>query len=92
LRAFDVFVLPSAYEGLSISLIETLFAQVPALASNVGGNAEIIGEKNVYSSGDRKEFIEKLKNIRLSEGRSKEFSAEQMTKKYLEIYKHVSKD
>jgi glycosyltransferase involved in cell wall biosynthesis len=92
LRAFDVFVLPSIYEGLSISLIETLIAGVPALASNVGGNAEILGEKNVYPSGAKKEFIEKLKNIRLSADKSKEFSTEKMVQKYLEIYKNVSKD
>jgi len=37
LKAFDLFVLPSRYEGLSIILIESLFAQIPILASDVGG-------------------------------------------------------
>jgi glycosyltransferase involved in cell wall biosynthesis len=40
MRAFDVFVLPSRYEGLSITLIEALFVGIPVLASDVGGARE----------------------------------------------------
>ncbi|MEA3398682.1 MAG: glycosyltransferase, partial [Patescibacteria group bacterium] len=42
IKAFDLFVLPSRYEGLSITLIEALFAGVPILASNVGGTPELL--------------------------------------------------
>jgi glycosyltransferase involved in cell wall biosynthesis len=42
LPAFDVFVLTSATEGYSIALLEAAAAGLPAIASDVGGNAEIV--------------------------------------------------
>lgn len=42
LRAFDVFVLPSLSEGMSNTLLEAMAAGVPAIASAVGGNGEIV--------------------------------------------------
>lgn len=44
LRALDVFVLPSAWEALPISLLEALAEGVPQVATDVGGSAEAIGE------------------------------------------------
>lgn len=38
----DVFVLPSEYEGLPITLVEALQAGVPCIASNVGGIPDIV--------------------------------------------------
>jgi colanic acid/amylovoran biosynthesis glycosyltransferase len=40
----DVVVLPSDSEGLSVSLIEALAHGVPAVASDVGGVAELLGD------------------------------------------------
>jgi glycosyltransferase involved in cell wall biosynthesis len=42
LRSSDVFVLPSLAEGFSLSIIESLAAGVPVVATRVGGAAEII--------------------------------------------------
>jgi len=42
LQAFDSFVLPSKSEGLSISILEALSSGIPVIASNVGGNPELI--------------------------------------------------
>jgi glycosyltransferase involved in cell wall biosynthesis len=42
LPAFDVFVLPSVSEGMSNTLLEAMAAGVPAVASEVGGNGEIV--------------------------------------------------
>lgn len=42
LRSADVFVLNSSYEGLSHILIEALSLGIPTIATNAGGNAEII--------------------------------------------------
>jgi glycosyltransferase involved in cell wall biosynthesis len=40
--AFDVFALPSKRESLSVALLEACGAGLPAIAFDVGGNAEII--------------------------------------------------
>ncbi|MGY0611404.1 glycosyltransferase [Luteimonas sp. A501] len=42
LPAMDVFALPSRTEGLSIALLEACAAALPVLASDVGGNPEIV--------------------------------------------------
>ena len=42
--ASDIFVLNSSYEGLSHVIIEAMAAHVPVVASNVGGNPELIND------------------------------------------------
>lgn len=44
LRAFDVFALPSLAEGISNTLLEAMASGVPAIASSVGGNPELVVE------------------------------------------------
>lgn len=42
LKAFDVFVFPSRKEGLAYALLEAALAELPIIASAVGGNFDII--------------------------------------------------
>ena len=66
IKAFDVFTLPSRYEGLSISLIEAIFAEIPILASNVGGNSEVVGGdfNQLYKFDDINDYVEKLLGLK----------------------------
>jgi glycosyltransferase involved in cell wall biosynthesis len=42
MRAFDLFVLPSDYEGLSFALIEAMAVGLPIVATDVEGSGEAI--------------------------------------------------
>ncbi len=46
LKAFDIFVLPSMKEGLPYTILEAMAAEVPIIASKVGGLPEMI-ENNI---------------------------------------------
>jgi glycosyltransferase involved in cell wall biosynthesis len=62
----DVFVLNSTYEGLSHLLIEALALGTPIIATNVGGNPELIEDgKNglLVPSGDRTALTEALLHL-----------------------------
>jgi len=68
IKAFDLFVLPSRYEGLSITLIEALFSGVPALVSDVGGNSENFpSDYELYELDNKKEFLEKFQRLQYEE-------------------------
>ncbi|GIW65424.1 MAG: hypothetical protein KatS3mg093_403 [Candidatus Parcubacteria bacterium] len=87
LKAFDLFVLPSRYEGMSITLIEALFAQIPILASDVGGNKEIVGEECVYGFNNKNDFLIKFQNFQLPpKERVNNFQIDNTINNYLNIY------
>ena len=55
LRAIDIFVLPSLSEALSNALMEAMACGCPVVASNVGGNPELVwdGERGLlFEPGD----------------------------------------
>jgi glycosyltransferase involved in cell wall biosynthesis len=46
--AADILLLPSAYEGVSLSLYEAMAMQLPVVASDVGGQAELVTPERVF--------------------------------------------
>lgn len=61
---FDAFVLPSRYEGMSITLIEMLAVGIPIIASDVGGNAEQLADAGLlYPLDDREAFLSAFSSL-----------------------------
>lgn len=99
IKAFDVYTLPSRYEGLSISLIEAIFAEIPILASDVGGNKEVVSgdHRQLFELNNIDDFLNKLgyllkqkekiveHNAKLKEG----FSLQKMSEKYQQLYQEL---
>jgi len=63
LNAIDVFVLPSRGEGMSNTLLEAMACGLPVLATQVGGNPEIVEEERtgwLFRPGDFDELAGRL--------------------------------
>jgi L-malate glycosyltransferase len=101
LREIDVFVLPSTTEALSNALMEAMACGCAVVASDVGGNPELVGRQErglLFSSGDVNGLataVVKLlrdEELRCSFGRAarafmkSNFSIERSAKRMGEIY------
>lgn len=65
LKAFDLFVLPSRSEALALVILEAGLAEVPVVASRVGGIPEIISNPKfgkLVSSENKNELTTAIKN------------------------------
>ncbi|SOC03971.1 glycosyltransferase [Pseudobutyrivibrio ruminis] len=95
----DIFILPSEYEGMPMSLIEAMAAGLPCVATNVGGVPDLIDDgkngilirRNIDSLVDAiKMLIENL-SFRETIGKAAKeksvlFSSKTMAEKYIEVY------
>ncbi len=66
LKAFDIFVLPSAKEGMPYTILEAMLAEVPIIATRVGGIPEMItdGENGLLVDSNKdthKQIAQKIK-------------------------------
>jgi glycosyltransferase involved in cell wall biosynthesis len=101
LKLFDLYVLPSLWEGLPIVILEAMAAGCPIVATNVGGNYMAIqhGENGVLIEPKKpallaSEIIRVLRNEDLRTNYAKKgmelfkskFSAEVMTQHYQRLY------
>lgn len=101
LRASDVFVFPSEYEGFSLSLLEALACGLPTVATRVGAASELIEDhKNgiLVNPNDRQgmqteiEWLLNHRDVWVDMGRNarksiiEECSIEAVAKKHLDIF------
>lgn len=101
LKAFDVFILPSLKEGLPYALLEAGSAGLPTIASETGGNPEIIADQQsglLIKPANAKEIIKAVEKLmtdnnlcqtlakNLREKIIGEFSLKKQLEKTIEIY------
>ena len=63
LRAADVYIMPSLYEGLSLAMLEAMAMKLPMVASAVGGAAEVVEDGRngfLIASRDSNALAERL--------------------------------
>lgn len=107
LNAMDVFILPSFNEGISNTILEAMATGLPIIASDRGGNPELVkhGLNGMVFSPDDQSALEKLivnyinkPELRQKHGENarldaeKKFSIQQMVDGYENIWKAVLKE
>ena len=65
LQKADIFILPSKYEGMPISLIEAMGSALPIIASNVGGIPDMIsdGENGIIISPNANDLADAISRL-----------------------------
>jgi sugar transferase (PEP-CTERM/EpsH1 system associated) len=101
LNALDIFVLPSLCEGMSNTLLEAMSSSLAVVATNVGGNPELVENGRsglLFQPGDvsgltaKLERLTKEPNLRQALGQAarnravEQFSLERMIDRYRELY------
>lgn len=86
MKAADIFLLPSIKEGLPYVLLEAGYAEIPVIATRVGGIEEMTegGKTNLVEPKDAPALLISLIDKKVFY--SKKYSLETMVKKTLELY------
>ncbi|MFT3947229.1 MAG: glycosyltransferase [Agriterribacter sp.] len=102
MKAADLNILSSNWEGLSCAALEAMASGTPFLGTDINGIKELFVDNDfaLFSNGDVEGLVEKINRITKDESFSKlqaetnftavqQYDIEIMTEHYLEIYKRV---
>jgi sugar transferase (PEP-CTERM/EpsH1 system associated) len=107
MRGLDLFVLPSLREGISNTILEAMASGLPVIATNVGGNSELVAEgetgmlvppSNPVAMADAiHSYLKDPAKLRRhgQAGRKRaveHFSLEKMVEGYLRVYDEVLRE
>ncbi len=100
-KLFNLYVLPSTTEGLSQAILEAMYLELPVIATNAGGNPDLIHDRQnglLFEDGDLKKLaglISEIKDdqelaLKLSQGSKKtaqvDFSIDRTVENYENFY------
>lgn len=100
MKAMDIIVIPSKWEGFGLIAVEAMRCGVPVVASDVPGLSDVVGDSGLlFNVNDKNACIECILQLlnpelyrQLAERgleRSEKFSFDIMADKYMDIYKSV---
>lgn len=104
LQEFDVFLLPSQFEGFPLTVLESFRAGVPVVGYDVGGVAELVTDDEtgyLVEQGQFEQFVVKVDELlsdrttleRMgAEARDRfagDYTAEEMARRYDELYDEI---
>lgn len=103
MKKADIFILPSLWEGMPMTIIEAMNVGLPIIASDVGGVPDMIqNEKNgVLIQPSPEELANEIYRLYCNEGLRKQlgttalrsaklFTAEEMSRQYIDLYQRVA--
>ena len=97
IRGSDVLIQPSLNEGISSTIIEAMACKIPVIATNVGGNQELISEQTGLLADSSLQFLDKIQYVLSNKLKFeaitnnafthvKQYDWKMVGKKYLELY------
>ncbi len=102
LDSIDIYIQPSNQEGLCRALLEAMSRACPCIASNAGGNPELIDKKYIFKKKNVKDLTHKLCNMLDRDSlkkqsvnnfeKSKEYQKEKLEKRRMEFYKDLNRN
>lgn len=95
----DIYIQPSDTEGLSRALIEAMSRGCPCIASDAGGNNELLVDKYIFKKKNINDLIKKLKQLLIDDemkkqsminfNKSKEYNNECLDRQRLFFYQQI---
>lgn len=96
LDKIDIYIQPSKQEGLCRAIVEAMSRACPVIASNAGGNSELIENEYIFKKGNHKELTKIIKGLnqnklksmaKVNYNRAKQYTRSELEKKREKFYK-----